>query len=202
MIKAALTGGIASGKSEIIRAANSFPGVETVQADDIAKEIYEPENPCFPEVIDLFGRDILTDEGEVDLGEVSDLVFSDPDLLEELEKISHPYVTGRLAGIVDCLEAKNKDLVLVEIPLLFQSSSVELDTFDVIILVRVDRDDQLKRLVERDGISREKAKKRIEFQRLPKGAEKRSDYVINAEGTPEETRKKARNLIERLLLLE
>lgn len=199
MITAALTGGIASGKSEVLKIADSFSGVETVQADKLAKEIYDPDNPCFQEVLDLFDSRVLTDDGTVDLKKVSELVFSNPDLLEKLEKISHPYVKGRLEGIVECLEKKEIEMTLVEIPLLFQSSSVRSVIFDKVILVEASEEDRLRRLVERDGITPEEARKRMKLQSLPDNAREKSDFVICAEGSIEKTRSQARSLIEELL---
>lgn len=199
MIVGAITGGIASGKSEVLKEVESFPHLEAIQADELAKEIYDPENPCFQEVVELFGEKILTDEGSVDKKKVSEMVFSDPSLLKKLEQISHPYVKGRIEGILECQKEKNTHMTLVEIPLLFQSSTIELDIFDLVILVKSTKEDQLKRLVNRDGVSVEEAEKRIELQRLPDSARENSDYVIDAGGSLEKTRKQARDLIRELL---
>lgn len=199
MIAAALTGGIASGKSVVLKVAGSFSEVETVQADELAKEIYDPDNPCFREVLDLLGPRILKEDGSVDLKEVSEIVFSDPALLEELENISHPYVKGRLEGIVEYLRNDNIEMALVEIPLLFQSSSVGSVIFDKIILVKASEEERLRRLAERDGMSIEEARKRIRLQSLPENASEKSDYVLSAEGTIEETRSEARSLIKGML---
>ena len=199
MIIGALTGGIASGKSQVLKEAGTFPDVETIQADDLAKEIYNPDNPCFQEVVDLFGPEVLTAEGSVDKGKLSDIVFSDPGLLRELEKISHPYVKGRIEGILECLKEKNIRMMLVEIPLLFQSSNVKFDIFDLVILVRASEEDQLKRLINRDGVSAKAAKRRIELQSLPDSATERSDFVIDAGCSLEETRKQTRDLMKELL---
>lgn len=200
MITAALTGGIASGKSEVLQVAEAFPEVRTVQADELAKEIYDPDNPCFQEVLDIFGSQVLREDGSVDLKKVSEIVFSDPNRLEKLEKIAHPYVKGRIEGIVECLENESVELVLVEIPLLFQSSSVGLDIFDAVILVEASEEERVRRLEKRDGISRERAKKRVELQGLPEGARKKSNHVISSNGTIADTRRQARQLIKEQLL--
>ncbi len=199
MIIAALTGGIASGKTEVLKEAKSFSGVKTVQADDVAKEVYNPDNPCFDQVLDLFGARILEDDGSVNLKRVSEIVFSDTKILEELEKITHPYVKGRLEGLLESYEKENTDLTLIEIPLLFQSSGEDFNIFDRVILVEVPEEEQLRRLVERDGISEKEAKKRIELQKPPKIAREKSDFVINADETVEETRHQAQALIKELL---
>ncbi|MBS3736260.1 MAG: dephospho-CoA kinase [Candidatus Bipolaricaulota bacterium] len=200
MITAALTGGIASGKSEVLRVAEAFPEVKTVQADELAKEIYVPENPCYKEVIDIFGSQVLREDGTVDLKKVSEIVFSDPNQLEKLEKISHPYVKGRIEGIVECFEKESVELILVEIPLLFQSPSVRLDIFDAVILVEASEEEQLRRLEKRDSISSEEAMKRMELQSLPEDARKKSNHVISSDGTIDETKRQARQLIKEELL--
>ncbi|MBS3787061.1 dephospho-CoA kinase [Candidatus Bipolaricaulota bacterium] len=199
MIAAALTGGIASGKSVVLEVADSFSRVKTVQADELAKEIYDPDNPCFQEVLDLFSSRILRDDGSVDLKKVSEKVFSNPALLEELENISHPYVKGRLEGIIECLGNDNIEMALVEIPLLFQSSSAGSVIFDKVILVEASEEERLRRLAERDGMSPKEARKRIKLQSLPENAREKSDYVISAEGTIEETRSEARSLLKEML---
>ncbi|MBS3792177.1 dephospho-CoA kinase, partial [Candidatus Bipolaricaulota bacterium] len=194
------TGGIASGKSEVLRVAEAFPEVKTVQADELAKEIYDPKNPCYREVIDIFGSQVLREDGTVDLKKVSEIVFSDPNQLEKLEKISHPYVKGRIEGIVECFEKESVELILVEIPLLFQSPSVRLDIFDAVILVEASEEEQLRRLEKRDSISSEEAMKRMELQSLPEDARKKSNHVISSDGTIDETKRQARQLIKEELL--
>ena len=199
VITVAVTGGIASGKSEVLKVAETFSEVRTVQADLLAKEVYDPENPCFPEVVDLFGSDIVTEDGSVDLQMVSTEVFSDPGLLEDLEEISHPYVKGRIEGMVECFRKQGIRLTLIEVPLLFQSPHVDLDTFDLVVLVDASRDDQIERLVSREGVSEEEARRRMELQGMPDEAADKSDYVISSKGSVEETRSQARKFINDLL---
>lgn len=199
MITAALTGGIATGKTEVLRVAEKYNRVETIQADNLAKEIYRKDNPHFGEVVDLLGSDVLTEEGEIDLEAVSKKVFSDKDLLSQLESIAHPYVEAKLKELIKRYKNRDRQLLVIEIPLLFQSSSVDLDSFDRIILVDASEDTQVDRLKKRDCLSAETARERVKLQKLPEDARKQSDHVLETEGSLEETRQLARELIEKLL---
>ncbi len=199
MITAALTGGIATGKTEVLRVAEKYNRVETIQADNLAKEIYSPDNPHFGEVVDLLGSDILTEEGEIDLEAVSKKVFSDKDLLSRLESIAHPYVEEKLKELIVRYKNRDMHLLIIEIPLLFQSSSVDLDSFDRIILVDASEETQVERLKERDCLSEEAARERVQLQQFPEDAREKSDYVIETEGSLAETRQLAEELIEKLL---
>lgn len=199
MITVALTGGIASGKTVVLDAVRDFPEVKTVQADELAKEIYCSDNPHFEEVVDLLGADIVDETGAVDRKKVAELVFENEELLRKLEDIAHPYVRQRINELVKNYGDRDSGLLMIEIPLLFQSPDAELDIFDYILLVAVDREVQVERLMERDGISEATAKKRIDLQALPENARERSNFVIETGCTIEETRKKARTLVEELL---
>ncbi|MEF8798878.1 MAG: dephospho-CoA kinase [Candidatus Bipolaricaulota bacterium] len=199
MITVALTGGIASGKTVVLDAAGSFPEVKTVQADKLAQEIYCPENPHFDEVVDLLGSKIIDEAGAVNREKVAELVFENEELLCKLENIAHPYVRQRINGLINDHRDRDSGLLMIEIPLLFQSPDAELEVFDHILLVTVNREAQIERLMERDGISEATAKKRIELQELPKDAREKSDFVIETGCSIEETRQRTRALVEELL---
>jgi len=199
MITVALTGGIASGKTVVLDAADRFPEVKTVQADELAKEIYCPDNPHFEEVIDLLGANIVDETGAVDRKKVAERVFENEELLRKLEDIAHPYVRQRINELVNNYGDRDSGLLMIEIPLLFQSPDAELDIFDHILLVDVDRAVQVERLMERDGISEATARKRIRLQALSENARGRSDFVIETGCSIEETRQKAKTLVEKLL---
>ncbi len=196
----ALTGGIASGKTVVLNAAEEeLPEVETLQADNLAKEIYRPDNPYYEEVIDLLGPEVLRNDGKVDRKKVAELVFENPDLLQRLESLSHPYVSRRIEELIDRYEDEGAELLLIEIPLLFQSSEVDRSKFDRVLLVTVDQEEQVKRLVERDGISQSRAERRVELQALPEDARKKAEHVLETDCTREETKRKAVELLSEIL---
>jgi len=199
MIKVALTGGIASGKTVFLDAVEGISGVKTLQADELAKEVYRPENPHYEEVVEILGQDVLTENGTIDLARVSSKVFQDELLLQRIENISHPYVKKRVEELSSRFEREGVSLLIVEIPLLFQSSEVDRDKYDYIVLLDLAQETQVKRLMERDDLSRSRAEGRIETQSLPEGAAEEADFVIRTDTTVEETRKKARRVIGDIL---
>lgn len=199
MITVALTGGIAAGKTVVLDAVGSLPGVKTVQADELAREIYCPENPHFDEVVDLLGPKIIDEGGTVDREKVAELVFENEELLRKLENIAHPYVRQRINELINDHRDRDSGLLMIEIPLLFQSPDAKLEVFDHILLVTVNREAQIERLMERDDISEATAKKRIRLQALPEDAREESDFVIETGCPIEETRQRAKALVEELL---
>lgn len=199
MIKVALTGGIASGKTVFLDVVKDIPGVKTLQADKLAKEIYDPENSHFDDAVKILGKDVLTETGTIDLSRVSSKVFQNEELRQRIENISHPYVKERIDELSDQFTKEGASLLIVEIPLLFQSPEVDRDEFDYIILLSLDRKTQVERLTERDGVSRSRAKDRIKAQSLPENASEEADFVIRPDSGVEETRKEARRVIKEIL---
>ena len=199
MIKVALTGGIATGKTVFLHAVDDVSGVKTLQADELAKEVYRPENPHFDEVVEILGQEVLTENGTIDLAKVSNEVFQNKELLQEIEKLSHPYVRERIAELSTRFEREGASLLVVEIPLFFQSPEVNRDEFDYIVLLTLEHETQVKRLVERDNLSRSRAEERIKTQSLPESATEEADYLIKTDSSPEETREEARRVIGEIL---
>lgn len=199
MIKVALTGGIASGKTVFLDAVKDISGVKTLQADKLAKEIYDPDNLHFDEVVEILGQEVLAENGTVDLARVSNKIFQDEELLQEIEKISHPYVRERIAELSTKFEKEGASLLVVEIPLLFQSPEVDREEFDYIVLLKLEHDTQVKRLVERDNLSRSRARERIKTQSLPEDADQKADFVIRTDSSMRETRKASKRVIKEIL---
>lgn len=197
IITIALTGGIAAGKSVVLEEASWHPGVKTIQADQLAWESYRPGTPEYRKVVELFGEDILDEKMEINRAKLAKRIFGNPLMKEKLEQIVHPFVQQRIEEIITKSRSNNIDLLIFEIPLLFQSPEVNLNLFDEVILVSADVETRIHRLVERDGLGREEAQKRLRAQELPDDARERSDYIIHAEGSIEETKKQARKMIEK-----
>lgn len=199
MIKVALTGGIASGKTVFLAAVKDISGVKTLQADKLAKEIYAPDNPHFDETLEILGEDVLTEAGTVDLSKVSNKVFQDEELRQRIENLSHPYVKERIVELSEQFAKKGASLLVVEIPLLFQSSNVDQGEFDYIVLLTLNHETQVRRLVKRDGLSRSRAEERIRTQSLPEDADQKADFVIKTDSSIRETRRAAKRVIKKIL---
>jgi dephospho-CoA kinase len=175
-----LTGGIASGKSLVSQTLAGL-GMTVIDADDVSHELMAKDEAVKQEVVETFGAGVLTAHGDVDRGKLGSIVFRDPGLRKELERILHPRIFAELWKRAKGCSAD----VVLEIPLLIEQGGHE--RVDLVVVVYSTRERQIQRLMGRDGISREEAIRRIDAQ-LPL-AEKVSyaHYVIDNSGTVEET---------------
>jgi dephospho-CoA kinase len=151
-LRIGLTGGIASGKSTVAQRFAEL-GVPVIDADESARSVVSPGSPGLAEVISNFGKHLLTTDGVLDRRSLRNLIFSDPGRRRELEAILHPLIRAdmdRRASV-----ASGPYLVMA-IPLLVESGG--RDRMDRVLVVDVDEEVQLKRLMERDGGTLEQAK--------------------------------------------
>ncbi len=183
-----LTGGIASGKSTVSNILKSF-GIKIADADVTAKEISERKD-VIQEMTEIFGKEILGEEGKLDRAKLKEMVFSDKNKLSALNKLIHPKVKEEFKKIKE--NAAKNDIIIFDIPLLFESGMDKM--CDKIILVFVDRETQIKRMFERDGLSEELAVKIIDAQMSLEEKMKKSDIHINNNGTLEELEKKVKDI--------
>jgi dephospho-CoA kinase len=167
-----LTGGIGSGKTTIARYFESL-GVPVYIADDEAKKIlYLPQ--AVQELAAAFGGDVLTD-GQPDKAKLAAVVFNDAEKLKTLNKIIHPKVGKHFEQWAE--SHKDKKFVIKEAAILFESGSYKL--CDGVILVTAPIDVRIQRVMDRDGVSREKVEERMAHQWSDEKKIALSDYVIN-----------------------
>ncbi len=180
-----LTGGIASGKSTVSQVFKEL-GAYIIDADKVAHQIVEPGNPAWRDVITRFGANILNSDSTINREMLGDMVFGNPELLDDLNKITHPRVMERFKDELQCIKTNNPDaIVIMEVPLLYETHLERL--CDLVIVVWVDREIQIMRLMARDNISREAAIKRIDSQMDLDEKAKKADFVIDNRKTKEET---------------
>ncbi len=180
-LRAALTGGIATGKSRCL-AAFAALGVPTIDADQLAREVVAPGTPGLQAVIDRFGRDVLADDGTLDRDALGAIVFADTLARHDLEGIIHPAVYVAIERWFATLDAP---LGIADIPLLFETERA--GDFDVVIVAVCRPDQQLARLMARSGLSEADARARIATQMPLADKVARADFVIDTSGTLEET---------------
>ena len=187
-----LTGGIASGKTTV---SNFFKeiGIKIADADIIAKEISQRKD-VEDEMIQVFGKEILDIEGIINRAKLKEIVFSNKEKLSKLNEIIHPKVIEEFKKIKE--NTDKNDIIIFDIPLLFET---ELDKMcDVIVLVYVDRETQIKRMFERDNISEELAVKIINAQMSLEEKIKKSHIHIENNGTLDELQRKVQNIYREL----
>lgn len=180
-----LTGGIASGKSTVSAYLVAM-GAVLIDADQIAREVVLPGTPALNKIEQLFGTEVITEEGTLNRKKLGELVFANESSRKLLEGILHPEIREIMNQRMNQLEADNpRRLVVVDVPLLYESGLASM--FEKVMLVFVPREIQLERLVNRDGLSRGQAKARLEAQMPIEQKVQLADFVIDNSGTLEET---------------
>lgn len=193
---AGLTGGIATGKSTV---SNMFRqlGAPIVDADVIARLVVEPDRPAWRDLVAHFGRGILLPDRRINRPKLAGIVFSDAAERDKLNRIVHPRVREEAARqTADFLREDPKRPVIQDVPLLIETGLYK--QMDKVILVYVDQQTQLRRLIERDSLAEEEALKRIRAQMPIEEKRAYADYVIDNRGSLEETRSQVVRIWEEL----
>jgi len=190
-----LTGGIGSGKSTVA-AMFRDEGIPVVDADRIARDVTAPGQYAYLEIVHRFGREILRDDGEIDRKRLGEIVFGDPVRRAELEEVTHPRIVEGIAYALHRLDAEGHPVAIVEAALIHEKGRRGM--FEAVIGIRCERDLQVRRLMERDGIPEETALLRLSAQMDADRKANASDYVIDNSGDLESTRAQVRALAARL----
>lgn len=151
MLRIGLTGGIGCGKSTV---ADLFAQrhVPVIDSDLIAREVVAPGQPALEEIVQTFGRQMLQADGQLDRSALREAVFHDREALDRLNAIVHPRVRKAIATDLGQIDAA---YCIVVVPLLIEAGMTDL--VDRILVVDCDRDTQLDRILDRDGMTRELA---------------------------------------------
>tara|TARA_B100000929_G_scaffold71604_2_gene54887 strand:- start:1570 stop:2208 length:639 start_codon:yes stop_codon:yes gene_type:complete len=173
LLEIGLTGGIGSGKST---AAAGFVrhGAALIDADQIVRDLQQPGEKVFEEMLSKWGSGILTSDGQLDRQLVANIVFSNPEELTVLNEIVHPAVREEMT-IRRRVHLDTDNTVILEIPLLVESG---YRNFDAIVVVDVDTEIAVERLVKHRSFEEEDARKRIEKQVSRDSRTEIADYVI------------------------
>ncbi len=188
----ALTGGIATGKSRcaaVFRAA----GVPVIDADIVARDVVAPGTTGMTAITSRFGPTVVAADGSLNRAALGALVFADAAARRDLEAIIHPRV---YEAIGRWFASQTADLAVADIPLLFETGRD--DDFDVVIVAACRPEQQLARLMARNGLSEGDARARIAAQWPIAEKAARADYTIDTSGTLAETDARAAALLGEL----
>jgi dephospho-CoA kinase len=152
-----------------------------VDADVVAREVVRPGEPGLAAVVEAFGQGMLRSDGTLDRRRLGRLVFADPAARRRLEAILHPAILEAMRRRLDALRRQPEapPLVIAVVPLLFEAGCESLA--DGVLLVSASREEQVRRLVARDGLTREEALQRLEAQMPLEEKAGRADWVIEGE---------------------
>ena len=183
MRRAALTGGIATGKSYCL-ARFAALGAAAVDADRLARAAVAPGTEGLARVVERFGASYLLPDGSLDRPALGRLVFADRTARADLEAIVHPEVYRRIGEWFADLPAGTR-VAIADIPLLFETGHQH--DFDVVIVCACSPAEQLRRLIVRDGLSEAAARARLDAQWPIEEKIARADIVIRTDGGFTET---------------
>lgn len=178
MIKIAICGNIASGKSTVQKFIEA-KGFKVLDTDEVAHVLLSVKNS---ELLEVFKTYDVFENADFSREKLGKLVFANPDLKKKLEDVLHPQIRQEICNFFE--QNKKEKLLFVGIPLLFEANMQDL--FDKILFIYTDNDIRLKRLLLRNGYSIEYAKARLNSQMRQEEKTQKSDYVINNNGSIEE----------------
>jgi dephospho-CoA kinase len=188
-----LTGGIGSGKSTVSDMLDDR-GAVVVDADRIVRELQQPGEAVFDAMVEEFGPGIVAADGSLDRQAVADIVFGDEAALGRLNEIVHPAVGARIAERLAEL-AGTDEVVILDIPLLVESGR---DDMAALVVVDVDPEVAVERLVEHRGFDESDARSRIARQASREERLQRADVVIDNSGSLDDLRRQVDDLWKRV----
>lgn len=180
----ALTGGIATGKSTVANYLldKDYPVIDT---DLLSRKVVDPAEVGLKRIVETFGKEVLTAEGELNRSQLAAIIFNDEDKKETLNAILHPLIFEEVDRLLELYRHEEEALVFVDVPLLFEIG--RNNYYDEDWLVYTKPELQLERLIKRNAYSQEEAKARINSQMPIDSKIELADIIIDNSGTVDET---------------
>ena len=173
-----LTGGIASGKSTITDYIKTNKKIPILDADNLSRELIKPNTIGYKKILDNFGNQIIdkySSEKQINRKLLKKIIFKDEKNREWINKLLHPLIKEKM--IKECNQHKDNKVILLVVPLLFEAKFEDLCT--EIWLVKCTEEEQIKRLIKRDKISKQEAYAIIKFQMDFEAKTKLSDVILD-----------------------
>jgi dephospho-CoA kinase len=191
-----LTGGIGSGKS-VVSGMFARLGAEVIGADQLAREVVNPGQAAWKEIVAHFGKEVLNADQSLNRERLASIVFSDAEARRALEEITHPRIRALFDERVRELQSKGCRVIIYDVPLFFES---HLDReIRPVVVVYAEESVRLERVKARDGLSDEEILSRTKSQMPLEEKKGLADYVIDNSGTLEETKSQVTRVWQELL---
>lgn len=192
-----LTGGIATGKS-IVASVFREMGAIILDADVIARLVVLPHQPAWKDIVEFFGPQVVNEDQSLDRAKIGEIVYNNPNSLKELNRFTHPRIMQYYKDELRRIKTEQPDaIVILEVPLLYETNMDKL--CQQVVVVYVDRETQIQRLMKRDNMSYADAVKRVDAQMPMDEKVRRADFVIDNRGSMEETKEKATKYYNEIL---
>jgi dephospho-CoA kinase len=197
VLRVALTGGIACGKSVVVRIL-AAKGAYIFSADEAAHELMSPGQPAWKKIVARFGPSILGADRTIDRTRLGPIVFANPAARKFLDRLVHPLVLAQQEKTARRLEREGRvRLFVVEAALTVEAGFAK--HFDRVVVVHCGRDEQVRRLCARDGIGRGAALRKIGTQMSTREKLRHADYDVDTSGSLAETVEQTERLYGRLV---
>ena len=173
-----LTGGIASGKSTIADYIREHKKIPILDADQLSRELIKPNTIGYKKILEYFGKKVIdqySSDNAINRKLLRKIITKDEKNREWIQKLLHPLIKEKM--IEKCNQYKNNEIILLVVPLLFEAKFEDICT--EIWLVKCTEEQQIQRLVKRDNILEEKARKAIKLQLNFEAKTKLSDVILD-----------------------
>ncbi len=187
-LRIGLTGGFGTGKSTVAEIFREL-SAEIIDADQLAREFLRPDREEYRQVVGQFGEKILDSSGKIDRKVLADEIFSDPGARDRLNRIVHP---GVIEEMDERLVNSSHPVTVAVIPLLFEVGLP--DRFDYVVVVEAELETVRKRVSDSRGLSEEEIDRRWAVQLPLAEKARRADYIVNNNGSLEETRRQVEEI--------
>jgi dephospho-CoA kinase len=189
-----LTGGIASGVTLVAGMFRDL-GAVVIEADQVSREVARPGTDVVERIREAFGREIIAPDGTLDRRRLGEIIFKDPAARARLNAITHPAIRRRIwERLQEVRRERPEAVVIVDIPLLLDTSGPETFDLDGVIVVTATREQQVARTMIRDGLSQDEAQRRVDAQRPVALKAADADWVIDNTASIDQTRKQVQAL--------
>ena len=193
-----LTGGIGSGKSTVAAFLAEL-GAQVIDADKIGHEVYAPGTRGWQQIVNAFGKDVLTADNKIDRAKLGKIVFTDPESMARLNKIMYPRITGLLKEKLAAMKKQAVKAAVVDATLLIESGFRPL--VDEVWVTVAGQDTVIQRLKNRNGYSETESLGRIHAQRTHAERVKDADVIIDTNCSLDEVRAKVRELWQKRIIV-
>ncbi|WP_282920798.1 dephospho-CoA kinase [Ignavigranum ruoffiae] len=190
-----LTGGIASGKSTVTRYLRS-KGYPVIDLDVIAHQVVQAGSPGLALLVQHFGQNILSEDGELNRAMMGQMLFTNPKVKEKVNQLLHPLIFSQMDEEIEAERLAGSQLVFLDIPLFFESSSAF--DYNQVWVVYVEPEVQIERLMARNQLTRQQAMDRINSQMSLAEKAQRADQVLDNSSSPAALYATVDKLLERL----
>jgi dephospho-CoA kinase len=196
VFKVAVTGGAGSGKSFVCNRLKDL-GIKIISSDTLAREAVAPGSTAHEKILKHFGAKVVLSDGTLNRQMLRRIIVIDSAARRSLEQFIHPEILKLMEQKMAQAQQRGDRVVVVEVPLLFELGMEE--QFDLVVVVSADRKLRVKRLMERDNVSRDQAEELLNVQMPDQEKVERAGFVLSNDGSREQLIKSVDRLYEKFL---